>query len=274
MPELPEVENVTRNLNQIINPPMKITGWIFKRKDLRFPLPQKDLKKIIGLSILKIERRAKYILLTLEKDHILIFHLGMTGHWRPKSISSEVRKHDHVILQLDGGVELIYEDPRRFGFILISHREKLSTRFSSLGVEPLDTSTDWNALTNQFRMLNAPIKSALMDQKKIVGVGNIYASEVLFRAGINPLKKCSQISRSTYKHLWSEVKKVLQDAIAKGGSSISSFENSYGEKGAFQNDFFVYGRDGKSCRKCRKGIIKQKKIAGRSTYWCPTCQKS
>lgn len=274
MPELPEVENVTRNLRKIIQPPAKILGWEFRRKDLRFPLDQKNLKNTVGLKIKSIQRRAKYILLKLENQSVLIFHLGMTGHWRVRALREPLRKHDHVILKFSNAVELVYEDPRRFGFIEICLEENLPERFQNLGVEPLDVNIDWQQLTNQFRKLQAPIKSALMDQKKIVGVGNIYASEALFRAGINPLKKCSEISPKTYACLWEEVKKVLKLAIKKGGSTISSFQNSYGEKGKFQNNFFVYGREGKHCRCCDSATIKQVQIAGRSTFWCPSCQRS
>ena len=275
MPELPEVEQVARNLKNIIQPPAKIVGWVFARKDLRFPLQQNELHKLVGLQIHKIERRAKYILLSVGESHILIFHLGMTGQWRVAS--GDQRKHDHVSLKLNvlgQSIELIYEDPRRFGFIQIISVAQLGQRFKDLGVEPLDPQTNWDFITAQFKKFNSPIKSAIMDQKKIVGVGNIYASEALFRAGIYPMKSCAKISSKKYAKLWAEIRNVLSEAIEKGGSTISSFQNSYGEKGNFQNNFFVYDLAGQLCKICRKSKIKQTKILGRSTFWCPTCQKS
>lgn len=274
MPELPEVENIKNNLQEMIAPPNQIAGWTFYRKDLRFPLPIRQLDKLIGQPVLKIERRAKYILLYLPK-HCLIFHLGMTGHWRAKTDgAAEHRKHDHVLLKFTSGLSLVYEDPRRFGFIEVCELKHLKSRFKHIGEEPLDPLIDWDLLTEKLKKLKTPIKVALLDQKYLVGVGNIYASEILFRSKINPFKKCSDLSFEDFARIWVETLSVLEKAIAKGGSTISNFKNSYGKGGSYQENFFVYGREGLLCQICRSELIQQKKIAGRSTFWCPACQRS
>lgn len=271
MPELPEVEIVCRNLTQIIKPPDSIKSWKFFRADLRFKIPKAGLNKLVGQKLLKVERRAKYILLNFN-DYTLISHLGMTGSWREEKQGWVKRKHDHLAFEISGKRFLVFEDPRRFGFIEVVKTSQLANRFENLGVEPLSESTDFNGLSLKFKKLQAPIKTALMNQKLLVGVGNIYASEVLFRTNINPLKKCSKLTHEEYLKIWSEVKIVLDEAIKKGGSTIENYRNSFGEKGQFQDNFFVYGRLKEACIKCHTPI-KSVVQAGRTTFWCPSCQK-
>jgi formamidopyrimidine-DNA glycosylase len=271
MPELPEVEIVCRNLSEIIKPPQPLKNWHFFRSDLRFTIPKKSLLKLIGLNLVKIERRAKYILLNFE-ELTVVSHLGMTGSWREESEGWVKRKHDHLAFEIHQKKFLVYEDPRRFGFIEVLKTSKLKERFKDLGEEPLGEDTNFEELTLRFKKLESPIKTALMNQKLLVGVGNIYASEVLFRTQINPLKKCSKVSPSDYQKLWSEVKIILSEAIANGGSTIENYRNSYGQKGQFQNNFFVYGRPDEECFKCNT-LIKSTVQSGRTTFWCPSCQK-
>ncbi len=271
MPELPEVEIVCRNLAKMLAPGSKIIEWKFFRGDLRFKIPKTRLLKLLGHPLIKISRRAKYILFDFG-DELLISHLGMTGSWRLEKTGWERRKHDHLAFAVDKENFFVFEDPRRFSFIEVIRREKRVERFSLLGVEPLDISTDFDLLGESFKRLSSPIKTALMNQKLLVGVGNIYASEVLFRAGIHPQKKCSKLSQKNFSAVFKEIEVVLTAAISAGGSSISSYRNSYGEKGNYQTSLFVYGRKNEPCLKCETPI-KSAVQAGRSTFWCPKCQK-
>lgn len=271
MPELPEVEIVTRNLREILKPPFQISAWEFRRADLRFKIPKKDLLQIMNQPILAIHRRAKYILFELQ-DHYMISHLGMTGSWRAQAINLSFRKHDHLAFQFNSEEFLVYEDVRRFGFIEVCKKKNLHVRFKDVGVEPLAPETDFKKLTGRIRLLNAPIKNALMNQKLIVGVGNIYASEILFKAGVSPLKKCSAVSIEKYNRIWSWTKIILTQAIEKGGSTIENYKNSFGQKGEFQNQFAVYGKESEYCDQC-SSLIKSCLQAGRRTFWCSHCQK-
>lgn len=270
MPELPEVEIVVRNLNEMMGPSATVQEWIFYRANLRMTLPKAKLNKLAGQQILSIRRRAKFILFELS-NHVVVSHLGMTGAWREEKPDWKRLKHDHVVLVLQPDRFFVYSDPRRFGFIEVWPREELANRFADYGVEPLAADTDFKLLTEQLRKLEAPIKTALMNQKLVVGIGNIYASEILFAAGVSPLKKCSKVNPEKYNLIWKMAQKILNRSIQKGGSTIENYRNSKGEQGAFQNEFSVYGRDKEPCLICHTAI-KQKVMAGRSTYWCPKCQ--
>jgi formamidopyrimidine-DNA glycosylase len=173
---------------------------------------------------------------------------------------------------LENGGTFVYADPRRFGFVEVVNKSQLGKRFASLGVEPLYEKTDFQALTGVFRKLKAPVKTALMNQKFIVGVGNIYAAEILFAAGVSPLRICSKITHKQYEKIWKELRKILNKAVFMGGSTIENYRNGFGEKGEFQSEFWVYGKAGDSCRRCREVIVSQVQ-AGRSSFWCPDCQK-
>ncbi|MBC7419344.1 MAG: bifunctional DNA-formamidopyrimidine glycosylase/DNA-(apurinic or apyrimidinic site) lyase [Bdellovibrio sp.] len=271
MPELPEVEIVCRNLNEILKPPFQIASWQFFRKDLRFKIPQKELLQLLNKDILAIQRRAKYILFETA-DAVIVSHLGMTGSWRVESKDWNKRKHDHVAFEFKTDLFLIYEDARRFGFIEFFKKSEVHQRFADLGPEPLAKETDFDQLTKNFKKLSSPIKIALMNQKFLVGVGNIYASEVLFRSGVSPLKKCSNVTAEQYKLIWKWTKKILESAIEKGGSTIENYRNSFGESGGYQASFFVYGRKGQLCIKCNTPV-RSLVQGGRTTFWCKTCQK-
>lgn len=271
MPELPEVEISVRTLNQIISPPEKIQGWIFYRPDLRNVIPIKKIKELKGKLLKRIYRRAKFIIFEFE-NHSLISHLGMTGFWRLENKNWIKRTHDHIALEVNPDKFLVYNDPRRFGEFDLYTNDKVHTRFENFGPEPLQSDIDWIQLSNQFKKINTSIKVALMNQKYLVGVGNIYASEALFRSKINPKKKAEKVTFAQYELLWTEVRAVLQEAIAAGGSSISDFKNSYGEKGDFQNKFLVYDRKGQLCVTCSQPI-QSVVLGGRSTFWCRNCQK-
>jgi formamidopyrimidine-DNA glycosylase len=270
MPELPEVEIVVRNLTDMMGPKAVVQEWIFYRPDLRMKLPQAKLNKLVGQKILKIRRRAKFILFEFA-EQVVVSHLGMTGAWREEKIGWTKQKHDHVVLVLNKDRFFVYSDPRRFGFIEIWPLEKLAGRFIDYGVEPLASETDFKVLTEQFRMIQAPIKTALMNQKMVVGIGNIYASEILFAACVSPLKKCSKVNHEKYNLIWKMSHKILSRSIEKGGSTIENYRNGKGVEGTFQNEFSVYGRDKEECLICHTPI-KQKVMAGRSTFWCPKCQ--
>lgn len=271
MPELPEVEIICRNLSEMIGPDQEIREWIFFRPDLRFKIPKAALQKVKGKLLLKIARRAKYIVFDFG-EYSVISHLGMTGSWRQVAAHWDRRKHDHLAFILKNTKIFVFEDPRRFGFIEVVKTKQLINRFRDLGVEPLDKMTDFSELTRRLRKVKSPIKTAIMNQKFLVGVGNIYASEALFRAGVNPLKVCTKIGIIHFEKIWEEIIVLLNEAIAEGGSTIENYRNSFGEKGDFQKCFFVYGRKNEPCLKC-KTLINSIFQSGRSTFWCPSCQK-
>lgn len=271
MPELPEVEIVCRNLSEIMPVGERIESWRYFRKDLRYPFPKSKMQRLIGAGLRAIRRRAKYILFDFG-EYTLISHLGMTGAWRREQKGWIRQKHDHLCFETVNSGVFVFQDPRRFGFIEVIRSKDLAERFSGLGLEPLAGDADFANLTQSFLRLNSPIKSAIMNQKLLVGVGNIYASEILYRVGLNPLKKCSDIEPAQYRQVWRECVKTLTKAIQRGGSTIENYRNAKGEAGSFQSEFFVYGREGEACRKCHTEIVSQV-LSGRSTFWCPSCQK-
>lgn len=272
MPELPEVEVVKEGLKKIIKPLDIIKNIDFRRKDLRSPFPFKKLPKISGQKILNLHRRAKYILFETE-DFFLISHLGMTGSWRNEIKAQKV--HDHIVMTLQSGTQLIYNDPRRFGVFDIIDKQNLhkDKRFSSLGPEPLK-SDEFHAeyLFKITRQRKIPIKSLIMDQKVVVGVGNIYAVEALFHASIRPLARASRLKKDDCERLVKAIQKVLSEAILEGGSSIRDYVQTNGASGGFQESHFVYARDTLPCRKCSH-TIRSKVLSGRNTFWCVNCQK-
>lgn len=271
MPELPEVEIVTRNLNQIVKPFEKMLAIKFYRKNLRNIIPKKAIQKLVGSPIKRIYRRAKFIIFEFTEGSI-ISHLGMTGYWRLEKLDMIKKKHDHISIRLEEDRFLVYNDARRFGEFDYFSFEKVSSRFKNFGPEPLADETDWKKLTADFKNSKSLIKVALMNQKNIVGVGNIYASEALFQAKIKPNRNANRITLLEYAKLWLEVRKVLKKAILAGGSSIQNYQNSYGEKGSFQSQFSVYGRAKQKCLLCGTEI-KSAIFGGRSTFWCSSCQK-
>jgi len=275
MPELPEVETVLQALKPHLEND-KFTSINTYISKLRTPLELSDRTELINQKITNLYRRAKYIILKLENGFGLIIHLGMTGSWRLESTSIERQKHDHVEFYLLSGLVLRYNDPRRFGQIVVFDPKgdiadhKLLV---SLGPEPLTDDFNDKYLKKVCKRRKKPIKSLIMDNSIVVGVGNIYASESLFRAGINPLLEAGGISSSRVKRLTQAIKDILQEAIEAGGTTIKDYSSLNGEEGYFARKLMVYGKAGQKCSQCSRGIIRQAYQAGRSTYYCPVCQR-
>ena len=271
MPELPEVETIARGLNKRVAGDVIESVWLGSKPE---PLKSPAAKMAATLECSRISgvrRAGKHIVFDLEsngKSSVSpaqwIVHLGMTGSLLVCAPGSEVEKHTHAILQLASGRELRFVDPRRFG------RLSVIDRFAAPGAEPLDISA--REFRTLFRGRQTPIKSALLNQKLLSGVGNIYADEALFRAAIRPRRRASSLTRDELKRLHSALKKVLREAIRLGGSSISDYVDSNGEQGFFQLKHRVYGRKGAPCLVC-KTPVKRIVIAGRSSHYCPKCQK-
>lgn len=271
MPELPEVEVVRRGLQKILEHQPRLEKVELTRPDLREPIPFKKLNTLVGEKIISIERRAKYLLLWTEKGGMLS-HLGMTGTWRVAPANDE-RLHDHIYLHFSEGLRLAYRDPRRFGcFDFIQRPFEQHKKLKDLGPEPLQEQFTGKILWESLRGKKIPIKVAIMDQKLVVGVGNIYASEALFAAGIKPTLAAEKVSQERVAKLVFEIKRILNESIERGGSSISDFAQASGESGYFQNTFKVYDRNTEACLACGKEI-KSKILGGRNTFWCSHCQK-
>lgn len=271
MPELPEVETVVRGLApEIIGD--SIIDIQTSSKKLRLPYPEDFHFKVKGKKFLNIKRRAKYIIAELSDNVNLIIHLGMTG----KILLSHERNakdHDHVIAKLESGRYLVYNDPRRFGLFVSADNLCLENHelFKGLGPEPLTEDFDAGYLHSALSSRQIPIKAALMDNKVVVGVGNIYACESLFRAKISPFKPANQITKRSLHNLIGHIRDVLLEAIDSGGSTLRDFVRSTGDSGYFQHNFAVYGRKDKACHKCNSAV-KSKVIAGRNTFYCSSCQ--
>ncbi len=270
MPELPEVEVVRRGLQDILKDKPVLKRVELKRPDLRDPIPIKKINTLLGQAILEVARRAKYLIFRTPQGGLLS-HLGMTGTWRV-ALPGDEREHDHIYLHFSGGLRLAYRDPRRFGsFDFIKPPEDQHPKLSHLGPEPLSEDFTGASLWQSLRGKKTALKVALMDQKIVVGVGNIYASEALFSAGIKPSLVADKLSLQRAEVLVAEIKKILSQSIEKGGSSISDFAQASGESGYFQINFRVYGRGGEPCVSCGQQI-KSKVLGGRNTFWCSRCQ--
>lgn len=284
MPELPEVEIVVRNLNEIVIGKKLIATRLW-RKDVRFPIPDKIFQKIVSGEnrLINIHRRAKFIVLEFA-DYLIISHLGMTGAWsvhRGSLSQYSPKKHDHLALGFEDGkaakpkeMWLIYNDPRRFGFIHAIRKQDLAVYFKDYGFEPLEmTDTQIDDLYKSAKRSKSPLKSFIMNQKFIVGVGNIYACEALFLAGLDPFKQTAKVKKESFVKLIAEIKKNLSQAIKMGGSSIKNYRNVNEEAGSFQKSHLVYGKEKTKCPRCKTGTIVRKVQAGRSTFFCNTCQR-
>jgi formamidopyrimidine-DNA glycosylase len=273
MPELPEVETMRAGLEDILRDRPKIKKVRLMRADIRFKIPKELPQVLQGQQILGIRRRAKYLMFDTPAG-ILLNHLGMTGSWRI-SVEGDEDKHDHCYIELENGKRLAYRDPRRFGVIdLIKPGKEGSHKLlKNLGHEPLDENA-WTgeSLFRASRKRRVAIKVFIMDQRVVVGIGNIYASEALFRARVKPQKLAGKVTRDECERIVSCSRTTLQEAIRAGGSSIRDYRQASGESGGFQALHQVYDRAGQICRDC-KGKIKSKVLGGRSTYWCANCQK-
>lgn len=272
MPELPEVENVRRGLEKILRDHPVVTEVELKRQDLRCEMPVRKLRTLVGQQITNVERRAKYLLLRTPKGSFLS-HLGMTGTWRVAGAGDE-RLHDHIYLHFANGLRLAYRDPRRFGcFDFVALGKDLEhPKLKDLGLEPFAAEFTGQALWNLFRRKQVAVKVALMDQKIVVGVGNIYANEALFKAKVRPKTKALKLSREKCDVIVKAIREVLQESIDAGGSSISDYQDLSGDSGYFQNSFKVYDRESSPCLICGAKIIAET-LGGRSTFWCRNCQK-
>jgi len=272
MPELPEVETIRAGLEPVLCG-RKITDVICHRANLRYALP--DLSALVGQTVACVRRRAKYLLLDLENSNqTLIWHLGMTGQFHVLPRDAKAGAHEHVYFELNDGQSLRYRDVRRFGYAGLLPTEALKTHawFRNLGPEPLSDAFHAGLLASTCAGRKAPIKNIIMDAAVVVGVGNIYASESLFRAGIHPARAAGRISGLRLGVLVETIKAVLAEAIAAGGSTISDFVHTDGKPGYFAHQFQVYGRAGKPCLHCEQPI-KRMVQAGRSTFYCSGCQR-
>jgi formamidopyrimidine-DNA glycosylase len=273
MPELPEVETVCQGLkDKVLN--SKIIGVRKYRDNIRNVIPKNIEGLTLNSRITAIKRVAKYILIELDNQQTLIFHLGMSGKLFLSHAIFEKQKHDHFILDLDNELHVIFNDPRRFGIVDVantSHVEHLKY-FANLGVEPLSEKFNALYLIQAFSKKTSPIKVVLMDNHIVVGIGNIYAVESLFRSNIHPSIPANLLTFEQTATLVKHIKQVLMEAIAAGGSSLKDYVNSQGEKGYFQNNFFVYNKEGEPCSICNTKIGKIQQ-GGRSSFFCSSCQK-
>ncbi len=271
MPELPEVENVCRGLSEILPAGLTLESIEFRRKDLRFKLPIKQLIGYCGARLILVRRRAKFIFFEFDRG-IVFSHLGMTGQWRKHELAAPFLVHDHLVLKFSGDLQIVYRDPRRFGFLdCISRGAAPHKLLKNLGIEPLSEEFSGEFLAKFFKNKKASVKSALLDQRGVAGLGNIYVCEALFRSGIRPQKMAKKVRPDKLSGLASEIKKILKASIESGGSSIRDYRNSRGQAGSFQDQHLVYGREGQLCLICHS-LIKNIRLSGRSSFWCPTCQ--
>lgn len=274
MPELPEVETVTHALRRVlIDETIRVV--IVRERRLRFPVDFDDDSFPYGKRIIDVRRRGRYVIVEFEGLTALVAHLGMSGSFRFVPEEEPYRKHEHVVFRLSGDQTLRYEDPRRFGFILLT---RLSTpgvtpsELDHLGPEPLFSGFSGNYLAAELAGRSLPVKSALMDNRIVVGVGNIYANESLFAAKIHPMTPAGKLSRPRISRLVKAVKRVLAAAIEAGGTTISDFKTVDGSTGRFHVELKVYGREGEPCSNCG-ATVKRLVVAGRSTYFCARCQR-
>lgn len=279
MPELPEVETVMRGLEPVLS------GQVLKeirtfRPDLRVPFPA-GLPALSRRRITKLSRRAKYMLVHFGDD-ILAVHLGMSGRMviHPDIAAHKRGLHDHMVMVMEDGRGVVFNDPRRFGMVLQFRQDEMSAHpsFARLGPEPLSDLFDGDYLYETLRFRGCAVKQAILDQHLVVGIGNIYACEALFAAGIDPHRKSSDVSRRNADVLAAAIRDVLERAIMAGGSSLKDYRQADGSLGYFQHGFKVYGKEGESCPSCAAGgkkrtVIQRSVQAGRSTFFCPVCQK-
>ena len=269
MPELPEVGTTLRGVQPYLSDAL-ITDLIVRNSSLRWPVPVQKLQTLVGQVIEKVERRAKYLLIHTQVGTLLL-HLGMSGSLRILDQGIEPEKHDHIDLLLGSKKVLRFNDPRRFGCCLFVEPYKEHDLLASLGPEPLSDSFTGEYLFKLSRKRKIPIKNFIMDGKVVVGVGNIYASESLFEAGIRPTVLAGKVSKARYLKLAIVIKSVLSKAIDAGGTTLNDFSQVDGKPGYFKQELRVYGRDGQQCDFCLNKI-KSKTIGQRNTFYCPQCQ--
>ncbi|MGB0504846.1 MAG: bifunctional DNA-formamidopyrimidine glycosylase/DNA-(apurinic or apyrimidinic site) lyase [Pikeienuella sp.] len=283
MPELPEVETVRQGLIPVMEGKC-LANVIQRRPDLRWPLPENFAARLTGRNVLRLDRRSKYILVALNGDETLIIHLGMSGRML---ISGDTigdftheaggdGKHDHIVFEIEGGARVVFNDARRFGAMDLWPTSDIANHkfLSRLGPEPLSNEFNEVSLASSLKGKKAPIKSALLDQRIVAGLGNIYVCEALHRSGISPKRESGSISTPRIATLTTEIRSTLHEAIAAGGSSLKDYRRADGELGYFQHSFKVYGREDQPCSKpdCG-GVVRRITQSGRSSFYCSTCQR-
>lgn len=283
MPELPEVETVRRGLVPAMEGAVIASAQV-NRPDLRWPFPENMAARLTGQRVTALRRRSKYILADLSGGESLLIHLGMSGRM---TVSGDPlgqfhhnhptpQKHDHVVFDMDNGARITFNDPRRFGAMDLMDTAAADTHplLAKLGPEPLGNAFDESYLADALKTRNTPIKSALLDQRIVAGLGNIYVCEALYRAGLSPKRRARNISRARAAALVPIIRDVLRDAINAGGSSLRDFRQADGELGYFQHSFDVYDREGQPCRTpgCTNTIHRTVQ-SGRSSFYCPSCQR-
>jgi len=270
MPELPEVETTMRGMAPLLN--LKVEQVVIRNASLRWPIPQHLAQTLAGQALQVLTRRAKYILARFDTG-TLILHLGMSGRICLLEQDEPPAKHDHFDIHFVDGHVLRLRDPRRFGAVLwVTGEASQHMLIASLGPEPLEDGFSGDYLYRNMRTRTAAIKTTIMDSHLVVGVGNIYASESLFRAGINPKTPANKLSKASCERLVKEIKGTLADAIKAGGSSLRDFFGADGNPGYFQQEYFVYGRTNQACKICSTAIVLLKQ-GQRSTFYCKVCQK-
>ena len=294
MPELPEVETVRRGLAPVMEG-RRIARLTQRRPNLRYPLPERFAERLSGRRVMRLTRRAKYLLIHLDGGEVLLVHLGMSGRFTihqgdatPKmpgqfhydvpegAPEAGTGKHDHVVFDMEGGTRIVYCDHRRFGFMDLISEDGIeaSKHLSAIGPEPLGNAFSSSVLEAALKTRKSPVKSVLLDQRTVAGLGNIYVCEALFRSGISPKREASSIGRERVERLTRAIRDVLGEAIEAGGSTLRDYAQADGELGYFQHRFQVYDREGDLCSKplCG-GRVKRIAQAGRSTFYCPKCQR-
>src|ERR1700760_2356531 len=293
MPELPEVETVRRGLQPAMEG-ARIVKLEARRKDLRFPFQKDFVARLGGQTVTGLGRRAKYLMADLESGDVLLMHLGMSGSFRVLKADdeqtpghfhhprSEDRAHDHVVFHMSSGSAVVFNDPRRFGYMKIIARKALEDEplLKGLGPEPLGNEFDAAMLARACADKKTSLKAALLDQRVVAGLGNIYVCEALFRSHLSPKRSASTLADKKQqptehaKHLVTAIHAVLNQAIKAGGSSLRDHRQTSGELGYFQHSFQVYDREGETCQtKGCGGLVRRFVQNGRSTFWCPKCQK-
>jgi len=274
VPELPEVETIRNGLAKVLEG-RRCKEVLVRRGDLRRPLPNKFAEKVKGRVFTRFCRRAKYLLLHLEDNKVVLVHLGMSGRMTLGGQSNPIQ-HDHVVFDFEGGVRLSFNDPRRFGLIDLFEANQVSRHplIEALGPEPLGPNFDGRILTSILSGRRASIKALLLDQKVVAGLGNIYACESLFLARVSPRRSGASVAGVRAERLALAIREVLRAAIAAGGSSLRDYVQAHGELGYFQHKFKVYGRNGDACASgASDHVIRRLVQSSRSTFYCPRCQR-
>lgn len=274
MPELPEVETVRVGIEPVLLGGV-LSDVVINRFDLRGGIPEDFAERVKGAVITRTERRGKYIFIVFDNGQLAVLHLGMSGRIRIYKADEDYvpEKHDHVVLRMQGGARVVFNDPRRFGMLYLVAVDEIDNvaPFALMGPEPLGNGFSGAVLHERLAGKRGPIKSALLDQRVVAGLGNIYVCEALYRVRVSPFRVAGQVSAAECDDLARAIRDVLNAALASGGSSLKDYRQADGELGYFQHSFDVYGREGEACKNC-KAPIERSVQSGRSTFYCTQCQ--